>query len=144
MLTFMEPPFTLHTEGLYPARMIRTALLVTLLITCVGCSPRVDEVARVRSPAGTLEAVHAQPKTGATVGFVDWVYVVGAGRKLKGRPVFIADKVAEPLRLRWSGDVLTIAADRARVFKAEPSTTVRTPRGDATVTLRVVIAEPLT
>lgn len=124
--------------------MIRAALLATLLMTCSGCSPPVDEVARVRSPAGTLEAVHAHPKTDATVGFVEWVYVVGAGSKLKGKPVFIADKVAEPLQLRWSGDALTIAADRARVFKAMPSTTVHTPKGDARAKLNVVIAEPLT
>lgn len=124
--------------------MIRAALLTTLLMACTGCSSRVDEIARVRNAAGTLEAVHAQPKTDATVGFVDWVYIVGAGSKLNGEPVLIADKVAEPLRLRWSGDVLTIAADRARVFKAVPSTTVRTPQGDATATLKVIIAEPLT
>ncbi len=124
--------------------MTSKALLAIVLIACSGCSPQVDVVARVRNPTGTLEAVHAQPKTDATVGFIDWVYVVAAGSKPKGKPVFVADKVDGPLQLRWSGDVLTIAADRARVFKAAPTTTVRTPTGGATAKLKVAIAEPLT
>jgi hypothetical protein len=122
--------------------MIRTALLATLLIVCSACSPKVDEVARVRSPTGALDAVDAQPETDATVGFVEWVYVVPAGAKPRGKPVFIADKVAGPLQLQWSGNELTVSADRARVFKAEPAK-IRTPRGDVTVTLKATIAEPL-
>ena len=120
------------------------ALLAIVLIACAGCAPQVDVVARIRSPTGTLEAVHVRPRTDATVGVVEWVSVVAAEGKPKGKPAFVADKVGGPLRLRWSGDVLTIAADRARVFKATPTTTVSTPTGDAAVTLKMAIAEPLT
>lgn len=121
-------------------------LLAAVLIACLGCSSQtdVDVVARIRSRDGTLEAIHARPQTGATVGFVDWVYVVAAGSKPEGEPVFVADKVDGPIRLIWAEHELTIAVDRARVFKAGPTAVVKAPRGDVTAMLKVVVAEPLT
>jgi len=36
-----------------------------------GCAPRADILSRLPSPDGKLDAVLAQPRTGATVGFAE-------------------------------------------------------------------------
>lgn len=123
--------------------MSHRVLLTITLVACTGCSQQTDVLSRVRSPTRPIEAVHVRPKTDATVGFAEWVYVVDAGSEPKGDPLFVADKLEGPLQLRWSGDELTINAHRARVFKAAQSTTVRAPTGDVTVTLKVEVAEPV-
>lgn len=121
--------------------MTRRTLLTLVLVACAGCSQQTDEVLRVESPTRAVEAVHVQPRTDATVGFAEWVYVVPAGSRPNGDPLFVADKLDGPLQLHWRGDELTISARRARVFKAADSTTVRTPTGDVTLALKVEVAE---
>lgn len=96
---------------------------VCLILT--SCSPRVDVLARLPSPDGRLDAVHAQPKTGATVGFVDWVYIVPHGANPEGKPIFVADKVSPALNIQWSGSSLTIRAQTARVFTSVSGAKVR-------------------
>ena len=96
------------------ARSIAPALVGSALLA--ACAPRVEVLARSVSPDGQLDAVHAQPKTGATDGFVDWVYVVPHGAKVSGKPIFIADSVRPALDVKWSGGTLIIKAEAARVF----------------------------
>jgi len=122
-------------------------LLASLVLAASGCSvpaAQVEVLARVRDPSGKLDALHAQPRTGATVGFVEWVYVVPAGGGPVGRPVFVADKVNEGLKLAWSGETLTITAKRARVFTALRSVALQEPNDVRTATINVLVAEPVT
>jgi len=84
--------------------------------------------------------VLAQPKTDATVGFVDWVYIVPAGQLPRGKPMFIADHVSPPLGLKWMDDQLTITALHARVFKS--SAKVTTGSANTQVNVKVVEREP--
>ncbi len=80
--------------------------------------------------------MHAQPKTGATAGFVDWVYIVPHGAKPQGEPIFVADKVSPVLNIQWSGPSLTIRAQTARVFTSTSGAKV----GGSVVPIRVQIA----
>src|SRR5690242_19620000 len=114
-----------------------TVACLAALVECAGCSPKSDILARVRSPDGHLDAIVAQPRTDATVGFVSWVYVVPAGQQPNGEPLFIADHVVPQLDLHWSADGLEIHAQRARVFKSTPQ--IRT--GSTVTRLRIQVAE---
>ena len=111
--------FTVHRPVAIAAAIVVSALMA-------ACDPprQVDIVARLVSPDGQIDAVHAQPKTDATVGFVDWVYIVPHGAKLSGKPIFIADHVSPDLAVEWSSSRLTIKADSARVFTSVPEAEV--------------------
>jgi hypothetical protein len=93
-----------------------TAPVIVGFALLAACAPRVEVLSRSVSPDGQLDAVHAQPKTGATVGFVDWVYVVPHGAEVSGKPIFVADHVRPALDVKWSGRTLVINAEAARVF----------------------------
>ncbi|WP_293400983.1 hypothetical protein [Phenylobacterium sp.] len=119
--------------------MLHQFVPATVLFGCsllAACSPRVDVLARLPSPDGRLDAVHAQPKTGATVGFVDWVYIVPHGANPKGEPIFVADKVSPALNIQWSGPSLMIEAQTARVFTSASGAKV----GGSVVPVRVQVA----
>ncbi len=125
--------------------MTRRATIVGLLfgcLCCAACGPRVDVLARVPSPTGNLDAVDARPRTGATVGFVDWVYVVPEGEAPSGSPVFVADNVQPRLAMSWSGEELTISAQNARVFRSTPQVKVTTNTGQAIARIRVRVEVP--
>ena len=113
-------------------------LVFAALFWCFGCTPKSDVLQRVRSPDGQLDAIMAQPRTGATVGFVSWVYIVPAGKEPKGEPFFIADHVSPSLYLDWSGNGLAIRAQHARVFKS----TRQVQTGGAMTRVAVQIADP--
>ena len=115
-------------------------LVVGAIGCCVACSLQGDILQRVRSPSGQLDAVLVQPKTDATVGFVDWVYVVPAGQLPRGKPMFVADHVSPSLGLIWTAAQLTITAQHARVFKS--SSTVMTGGVGTPVNVKVAEREP--
>jgi hypothetical protein len=91
--------------------------------------PNLDILLRKASPDHVLDAVDAMPRTGATVGFVHWVYITKAGGARAGDPIFVADKVDGGISLTWRTDSeLAIGAKSARVFKSEAAV-IRLPNG---------------
>jgi hypothetical protein len=94
-------------------------------------SPNLDIVVRKASPDHVLDAVHAMPRTGATVGFVHWIYITKAGGARVGDPVFVADNVDGEISLIWTSDSeLAIRAKSARVFRSERAV-IRLPHGES-------------
>lgn len=103
--------------------------------------PTIDVIQRVASPDGVLDAVVARVETGATVGFVDWVYVLRRGAEVGGEPGLIADKIDGALTVAWNGNQeVDVTAKSARVFKWK-SATVPLGNGVRSVTLKVRIAK---
>jgi hypothetical protein len=89
-------------------------LLGLLLLT--GCAPSLEEVSRVRSPDGLLDAAIFVRQTGATVPTPTEIYVLTAGGIPSGDPVWRADKVVG-LKVDWTSvSSLRMQAVEARVF----------------------------
>lgn len=115
------------------------AILILLLVGC-GPSPT-KELERVANPSASLQAVHGERQTGATVATPTVVHLVPFGEALNKEPVFLADHV-EGLELEWTSDTeLELRAKRARVFKSESEAEVE----GTTVTLHfgIEVAEPI-
>jgi hypothetical protein len=116
-------------------------LLSAMLLGCGGI-PRGEEVARVPSPNGRMEAIVTEYNGGATTAFSYNVYVTSAGspRSEWGRPVAklygaIRNENSSGVNPKWSGDgKLTVECLRARGVKL-PSPVSRV--GDQTVLTNV-------
>ena len=119
------------------------AALALVAFVLGSCSVRQDVIARVRSPDGLVDAVHTQPETGATDGFVDQVYLVAAGGDVNGAPVFVGDRITPRLSMTWTGpSQITVSADGGRVFRAEPNLDVNGGGGaKRAIAIRVRIAK---
>jgi hypothetical protein len=96
-------------------------LVIVLGLALAGCSPVKEEVERVPSPDGALDAVVIRVNAGATVSFYYDVYVVPAGSKAGGREVadfyglYSTDGWAEGVRPVWVDDgALQLRFDKAR------------------------------
>lgn len=115
------------------------AILISLPV--VACTPKaVEEVERVSSPNGLVDAVSAERLTDATVATPTEVYLVASGQSI-GLPVFSADKV-EGLRVTWDGDSqLIIRANVARVFIHSPKAVVRLLHGNQAIDVRLDISD---
>jgi hypothetical protein len=91
-----------------------------LLLLSVFFGPRGDEVARVTSPAGDIDAVLIETNGGATTSFGYEVVVVGRGRLPKKKPVAylygaVRSENAYGLNMRWpEPDLLVIEYMRAK------------------------------
>jgi hypothetical protein len=104
--------------------------------------PKLDIVDRHSSPDAELEAIHVMPETGATDGFVDWIYVVKAGHAPSGKPIFVADKVDGGIAIGWSSNAeITVSAKSARIFRSEPATVSLPGSKTREVTIRLDIAD---
>ena len=107
--------------------MSRRWLAVGLSVTLLGCfGPSSDEVARARSPGGSLEAVVIETNGGATTSFGYEIYVVPAGSAVrKGRRVAslygaVRNQHAYGVNLRWlTPDSLNVEYLRAKSAKLE-------------------------
>jgi hypothetical protein len=89
-------------------------LLGALLFS--GCAPSLEEVSRVRSPDGLLDAAIFVRQTDATVPTPTEIYMLPAGALPSGDPIWRADKVAG-LKIGWtSAGSLQLQAVEARVF----------------------------
>ncbi|MFA5335746.1 MAG: hypothetical protein WC324_02375 [Candidatus Omnitrophota bacterium] len=90
------------------------------LLFGVFLGPSEDEVARVTSPAGDIDAVLIETNGGATTSFGYEVFVVGHGRLPKKKPVAylygaIRSENAYGLNMRWpEPDLLVIEYMRAK------------------------------
>src|SRR5437879_8009429 len=100
---------------LVAVRFCKIILMWSLLLW--GCSVARQEVKRVRSPDGRVEAVLIQTNAGATTGFGFEVFLVPTGANPKtGSELFRADRVVN-LDLHWRESmVLEIAYDQGRIF----------------------------
>lgn len=88
-------------------RLLAIVLLVAALASGCADDARYDEVARVASPDGMLEAVLAESSGGATTTFSYHVHVVASGGAVSGNPVAVlvgATRNAEAYgaNLAWS------------------------------------------
>jgi len=101
-------------------KQIRLLSVMLMLVAC-GCSPcAYDEIDRIKSPDGMVDAVHVRGNCGATTPFSENIFIVQNGAKTpvpKDRyQFFIADYV-EGLKLKWRGSkVLEIYYTEARIF----------------------------
>lgn len=99
-------------------------LLSAMLLGCGGI-PRGEEVARVPSPNGRMEAIVTESNGGATTSFSYNVYVASAGspRPQWGGPVVklygaFRNEGSYGVNLKWSGDgKLTVECLEARGIK---------------------------
>jgi hypothetical protein len=89
-------------------------LLCILLLT--GCAPTVEEVSRVGTQDRLVDAVVCIRQTDATVSTPTEIYLLPAGEKPSGDPVFRADKVVGLVATWTSNNSLQIEAKEARVF----------------------------
>src|SRR5947207_10402997 len=91
-------------------------LLVCASVVVTGCAPALEEVQRVRSQDGLIDAAVFVRQTDATVPTPTEIYVLPAGSEPRGDPVWRADKVIG-IRVSWtSTSALKIEAGKARVF----------------------------
>lgn len=96
--------------------------LIMLIFFIHGCSPcRYEEVIRIKSPDGKVEAVHVKGNCGATTSFAESVFIVPIGDKTPkpkdDNEILLADHV-EGINLVWrEPKVLEIHYDEARIFK---------------------------
>jgi hypothetical protein len=128
---------------------VPAAVSLVGLIFAVVRSPSFDIVARKNSPDHLLDAVHVMPRTNATMGFVHWVYVTGAGDVIPDyrffipdadNRIFAAEKVDGEISLTWTtNSELNIRAKSARVFKSKGAV-IRMPDGETRqITVRLDI-----
>ena len=102
--------------------MLRLLMFCLFLAVFIGCGlVSIDEVARVRSPTGRLDAVVVEINGGATTSFAYEVYVVPAGSATwRGKEVAslyaaVRNDDAYGVNLRWtSGNSLLIEYLKAR------------------------------
>lgn len=93
--------------------MVAVSLMAWIFSGLVG-EPSRDEVARVLSPSGRVEAVLFETNGGATTSFGYEVFVVKRGAKPSGSPaVFLNGAVRNPsaygVNLKWSSpDSITV------------------------------------
>jgi len=104
--------------------------------------PKLDFVNRHRSPDAELDAIHVMPGTGATDGFVDWIYIVKAGESPSGQPTFVAEEVDGEIVIDSSNNTeITVSAKAARIFRSEPATIKMPDDKTRKVTIRLDIAD---
>src|SRR5262249_51464804 len=99
---------------------MRLLVLMTALVAGGGAlwgAAASEEVARIRSPDGVVEAILTRSDYGATVDYVYKLYVAPAGTaKIPEEPVLVADHVAEP-RVEWPMPrFLRFSYREARIF----------------------------
>jgi hypothetical protein len=130
------------------SRKILSVIALTLVVACLPAAvSRVhvglaimrptgfDVLAREASPDHLLEAIHVMPRTGATDGFVHWIYVAPAGGAAgntgpKDR-VFVADRADSGINMAWAtNSQLIVSGKAARVFTSKGAT-IRLPNGEA-------------
>ena len=103
-------------------KLISSFYFIMLFLFVHGCSPcSYNEVVRIKSPDGKVEAVHIRGNCGATTSFTENIFIVPAGEKTP-KPKddyqrFLADHV-DGLELEWrEPKVLEIKYNVARIFK---------------------------
>lgn len=96
-------------------------LVIPLGLALAGCSPIKEEVERVPSPDGAVDAVVIRVNAGATVSFYYDVYLVPAGSRVAGREVadfyglYSTDGWAEGVRPVWVEEgALQLVFEKAR------------------------------
>lgn len=96
-------------------------LVIVLGLALASCSPVKEEVERVPSPDGAIDAVVIRVNAGATVSFYYDIYVVPAGSTAQGREVadfyglYSTDGWAEGMRPIWVDDsALQLRFEKAR------------------------------
>lgn len=94
--------------------------LAAATATMAGCAPAPptgDEIARIPSPDGAIDAVVTEWSGDATVGVVHRVFLTPKGAAVTpGAEGFRADRV-KGLAVRWTGpDHVVLAFEEARVF----------------------------
>lgn len=92
------------------------AWLAGVALVATACSPTLEELHRVRTDDGLVDAVTFARQTDATVPTPTEIYVLPAGNGPSGEAIWRADKV-RGLVLSWTSDsTLVIQAEEARVF----------------------------
>jgi hypothetical protein len=126
-----------------------SALVVGLSVTLLGCGPSTDEVARLRSPGGSLEGVVIETNGGATTSFGYEIDVVPAGGSIRqGRRVAslygaVRNDHAYGVTLRWlAPDSLRIEYLRAKWAHLEGSFPVEIAKRAVSVELAEGLADP--
>ena len=125
------------------------SLVFSILLALFGCmnGPSHDEVARVRSPDGKVDAVLIESNGGATTSFWYDVYLVSSGRKPSNDSVAYLYGAARNanaygVNLKWqAADTLVIEYLSARDAK-QTSSVVRRGEQDIQVVLRQGITDP--
>ena len=101
-----------------------SGLLAFAALLLSGCTPSLEEVSRVRSPDGLLDAAIFVRQTDATVPTPTEIYVLPAGGAPSGDPVWRADKVSG-MKVSWtSASTVQMEATAARVFLSRDSAEV--------------------
>ena len=93
--------------------------LAFTLATVIGCGTSYEEISRIPSPDGRVDAILVRASGGgATVGFTFNVFIVPRGRSpVQGEERFVADHPKD-LKVRWRAPrKLEIVYDEARIFQ---------------------------
>lgn len=100
------------------------AWLAGAAVVAVACSPTLEELHRVHTDDGLVDAVTVARQTDATVPTPTEIYVLPAANGPSGEAIWRADKV-RGLVVNWtSGSTLVIQAEEARVFLERDSAEV--------------------
>ena len=106
-------------------RWMRIILVFSLLAASIGAceKPKLEELKRLRSPDGWVDAVLIKVSADATVGFSHRIYLVQAEERIHGiddkYPVLNAVKVNE-IDIKWmENKELVISYDRMKILHFE-------------------------
>jgi hypothetical protein len=100
------------------------AWLAGVALVATACSPTLEELDRVHTDDGLVDAVTFARQTDATVPTPTEIYLLPAGNGPSGEAIWRADKV-RGLVVNWtSGNTLVIQAEEARVFLEHASAEV--------------------
>jgi hypothetical protein len=144
--------FALHKMLKASTYCLRLLLLLAAFLTAVSCDPfdwSFDEVARITSPSGKVDAVLVERNGGATTSFGYNVYVVPKGKPVSKRNAEVAklygavrNKSAYGVNLRWEGAsnlaAEYLSAENAEVLKES----VEAAGEQVIITLRPNINDP--